>query len=149
MPTPPLRGHRLVDHTADLGIEATGASREEALEEAALALVQVVTGQHAHAAAKPDEELAFKIEAPDLGSLAVAFLSELLWLLESKELLWLGGGVRIEAISDGLRLTARGNGVRYDPARHGRGVEVKAVTYHGLEFAADAGAWRLLVYLDI
>jgi SHS2 domain-containing protein len=39
--------------------------------------------------------------------------------------------------------------VRHDPARHGRGVEVKAVTYHGLRFGRTESGWELWVLLDI
>lgn len=144
---------RLVDHTADLAIEATGASREEVLGDAALALTQVLTGRtHVHdAAAKPDREVAFRVDAPDEPALVVAFLSELLWLNESEDLLWVGGGVQLSALPDGgVRLEARGNAVRHDAVRHGRGVEVKAVTYHGLRFGRGRdGAWQLWVLLDI
>jgi SHS2 domain-containing protein len=138
--------YRLLDHTADLMIEAEGPTRDAALGEAARALVRVVTGKDPHA--RPDQEVVFQVEAPDAGSLVVAFLSEVLWILESQGVLWLGGGVHIE--EDGiLRALARGNGVRYDPMRHGRGVEVKAVTYHALEFGPHGGGWRLRVVLDI
>ena len=146
---------RLVDHTADLAIEATGASREEVLGEAALALTQVLTGRpHVHEpgkAARPQQEISFHVDAPDEAALVVAFLSELLWLNESEDLIWLGGGVRVNPLDDGgLRLDAVGNAARHDPARHGRGVEVKAVTYHGLRFRRGRdGQWELWVLLDI
>ncbi|MHB8632875.1 MAG: archease [Thermoplasmatota archaeon] len=146
--------HRLLAHTADVQIEAEGASREEALAEAALALGEVVTGRPASHRLRPDREVTFVVEAPDLGALAVAFLAELLWILESQDTLWLEGGVRIATIAEppaasGLRLTASGNGALYDPVRHGRGTEVKAVTYHALEFAPIKAGWRLCVVLDI
>lgn len=144
--------HRLVDHTADLAIEATGPTREAVLEEAALALTQVLTGRpQVHAGTHPDHEVGFRIDAPDAAALAVAFLSELLWLNESEDTLWLGGGVHLSPLDDGgLRLVAKGNGVRHDASVHGRGVEVKAVTYHGLRFEAGPdGQWLLWVLLDI
>lgn len=144
-------GFRLVDHTADLAIEATGASRDEVLGEAALGLTSVLTGRpDAHHLGKPDQEVRFVVEAPDQDALAVAFLSELLWLHESEDLLWLGGGVAVGPGAGGtLRVTATGNATRHDPARHGRGVEVKAVTYHGLRFGRTADGWHLWVLLDI
>jgi len=83
--------------------------------------------------------------------LLVAFLSELLWLLESKDLLWAGGGAEVDEGPDGgLRLRADANAVRYDPTLHGRGVEVKAVTYHGLKVdRLRDGRWRIQVILDV
>lgn len=144
---------RLVDHTADLAIEAEADSRDGVLAEAALALTQVLTGKApgSRDAPRPDRELTFRVDAPDEAALVVAFLSELLWLSESEDLLWLGGGVTVTPLDDGgLRLEARGNGARHDAAQHGRGVEVKAVTYHGLRFGRGTdGRWQLWVLLDI
>lgn len=143
---------RLVDHTADLAIEAEAATREGVLAEAALGLTAVLTGKpRAHESTRPDREVSFRIDAPDEAALVVAFLSELLWLHESEDLLWLGGGVTVSELADGtLRLDAQGNAVVHDPLQHGRGVEVKAVTYHGLRFGrGQDGAWGLWVLLDI
>ena len=142
---------RLVDHTADLAIEATGATQGEALAEAARGLTAVLTGREdAQGLGRPDQEVRFVLEAPDLDAMVVAFLSELLWLHESKDLLWVGGRVQVAEAPGGLlRVTAEGNGVHHDPARHGRGVEVKAVTYHGIRLERQDGGWRLWVLLDI
>ena len=143
--------YRILEHTADLGIEAIGATAEEVLEQAALAMTSILTGKpHPHLLGRPDRELRFFVEASDREALGVAFLSELLWHSESQDLLWVGGGVRLQDGKDGLlRADAQGNAVVHDPARHGQGVEVKAVTYHGLEFARDGKQWRLRVILDI
>ena len=145
-------GFRLVDHTADLAIEAEAPTREAVLGQAALGLTAVLTGRpRAHDLARPEREVSFRVDAPDEAALVVAFLSELLWLHESEDLLWLGGGVEIAELPDGgLRLSAHGNAVVHDPVKHGRGVEVKAVTYHGLRFGREpSGAWGLWVLLDI
>ncbi len=143
---------RLVDHTADLAIEATGKTRAEALQEAALGLSSVLCGRtDPRSKAQPDREIHFALEVPDAPSLVVAFLSELLWLHESEDLLWLGGGVTVTATPKGmLKVEATGNGVHHDPTLHGRGIEVKAVTYHDLRFEQDKkGVWQLWVLLDV
>lgn len=141
---------RLVEHTADLAIEATGPDRASVLGDAALGLTAVLTGRDDVHGFGAGEERTFFVEAPDPEALVVAFLSELLWLSESEDLLWTGGGVAVGTASDGgLRAEVTGNFVTHDPVRHGRGVEVKAVTYHGLRFAREGAAWRLFVLLDI
>lgn len=141
---------RLVDHTADLAIEATGDTRDEAIAEACLGLSSVITGKpDPRHLGIPDREIRFVLEAPDADALLVAVLSELLWLYESEDVVWLGGGVRIEDSGALLRATATGNGLHHAPAIHGRGVEVKAVTYHGLRCAREGDHWRLWVLLDL
>lgn len=142
---------RITEHTADVGIEAEADSEAAALEDAAQALVAIITGQDELHRARPDEEVRFRIEAPDKPALLVAFLSEILWILESKGILWIGGGVEVGVQDDGEHYAeGRGNGVRFDPAKHGHGVEVKAVTYHQLRFERDGqGLVRVRVLLDI
>lgn len=141
---------RIVAHTADLAIEASGPTEGAALDAAALALTHVLTEAPDPHGLGSDTEIQFVLEAPDHESLLVAFLSELLWLADSEGLLWTGGGIQIAATDDGLwRATATGNGVVHDPNRHGRGSEVKAVTYHDLHSGQVDGAWSVRVLLDI
>lgn len=142
--------HRTFEHTADVGVEATGPDAETVLVEAAHGLAEVIAGTTLHG--HPREglvERTFFVEAPDRESLLVAWLSELVWQFESERLLWAGGGVRLSQTEDGLRMDVGGNLARYDPARHGGGVEVKAVTYHGLFFGPHGDGWRARVILDI
>lgn len=142
---------RIVEHTADVGIEAWGADAGACLADAGVGLTSLLTGRDDPRVLRPDRELELRIEAPDLPALAVAFLSELLWRVESEDELWLGGGAQVGTTAQGLHeARATGNAVAYDPERHGRGVEVKAVTYHGLGFGPRPdGGWRLKVLLDI
>ena len=138
--------YRLFDHTADIGIEASGETFADALADAARGLGEVVTGrQISYDAAEP---LQFQIEAPDEESLIVAFLSELLWLLESTGILWCSGGVTVVAGGPGWILDADANGVAYDPIRHGVGTEIKAITYHDLSVVRKKQV-TLRVILDI
>lgn len=140
---------RIAPHTADLAIEAQGTDEGAALAAAATALTHVLTDASDPHALGSDQELRFRVEAPDHESLAVAFLSELLWLAEADGVLWTTGGVSVEPTQDGWAAEAAGNGIAYDPARHGRGTEVKAVTYHDL-LSKNAGSdWQLRVLLDI
>ena len=142
--------YRIVEHTADVGIEATGPDAGTALADAGTGLASLLVDRDDPRDLRPDRELDLEVEAPDLPALAVAFLSELLWRLESEDVLWISGGAEVEEDGQGMwRARAHGNAVDYDPARHGEGVEVKAVTYHDLVFEEKAGGWRLKVLLDV
>ncbi|HET6398666.1 MAG TPA: archease [Candidatus Thermoplasmatota archaeon] len=140
---------RLLEHTADVGIEAEAPDAGTCLADAGLALTRLLTGHPEPAALGQTLQEAVRIEAPDLGSLAVAFLSELVWLRESRDLLWTGGAVAVEPAGEVIRATAQARLLRHDAARHGAGVEVKAVTYHRLHFGPEDGMWRLRVFLDL
>lgn len=140
-----MTAYRIVEHTADLAIESDGATAGEALAQAALALQLVLTGREARLHGAATQARRFTVDAPDQEALAVAFLSELIWILESDGLICIGCGVDVA----GSTATAEGNFVPYDRTRHGHGVEVKAVTYHDLAFEERDGAWHLHVLLDI
>lgn len=139
---------RLVDHTADVAIETEASTPGECLAEAALALTELLVGRPAHELV-PDRELIFDVQAPDLEALAVAFLAELVWLQQAEDALWLGGGVEVTSEGAGWIAHAKGNGLVHDAVRHGRGIEVKAVTYHGVRFERAASGWALRVVLDL
>ena len=142
--------YRLVAHTADIAIECDGPSQRAVLADAATGLAALVTGRDDPRLLPADAEIDVTVEAPDPEALVVAWLSEVLWLVESEDRLWLSGGVELGRSDDGgLRLHATGNAVRYDPVRHGRGTEVKAVTYHDLHLGAKKDGWHLRVVLDI
>lgn len=137
--------YNIFEHTADMGIEARGDSAGEALSEAARGLTAIVTNNPNRQ--DGDVPIQFRLEAPDKESLVVAFLAELLWLQESKDLLWTVGGVEMTYEGDSVVVTANGMGRKF----HGSlaGVEVKAITYHGLEFFQKGKHWQLRVLLDI
>lgn len=137
--------YNIFEHTADMGIESDGDSPGEALAEAARGLTAIVTNN-------PNRQdgsvpITFRLEAPDLPALAVTFLAELLWLQESKDLLWTMGGAEVTYEGDSVVVHANGCGRIF----HGSlpGVEVKAITYHGLEFFRKGAKWRLKILLDI
>lgn len=157
---------RIVEHTADLAIEAEGATAGECLSAAAQALACIVTGRDDLHGVRPEDEVVFEVKAPDLGALAVAFLSEVLWFLEEESVLWISGGADVEPLdmpagdepwsrASGPReprdwvARARANAVMYSPAHHGQGTEVKAITYNQLRFGPVEGRWRLYVVVDI
>lgn len=142
-------GWKLWDHTADVGIDADGNDPGECLSMAAHAITAIATGKPRGVPLRGGEAIDIRVEAPDHESLAVAFLSEVLWLLESRGLLWTSGGVTVSSNADGLVAAGGANMVAHNARSHGRGVEIKAVTYHDLFFGRDGNRWRLRVVLDI
>lgn len=141
---------RLVDHTADVAIEAEGPTPGDTLAQAAMALTSVLSGtKDVRRLGPPQGERTIHVEAPDLEALAVAFLAELVWLAESEDVLWLGGGATVVQRDGVHRVEARANILRHDVDRHGRGIEVKAVTYHDLSFVRRGETYALRVVLDL
>ncbi|MFO8014070.1 MAG: archease [Phycisphaerae bacterium] len=137
------------DHTADVGLEVRGADLADVLATAADAVFdQMLEDRPEQAAAtewvdvRCDPDL-----APDPSEVLVAWLQELLYRFETEGLVPIRIDVE-EATGEGVR--ARVAFGRFDPERHGTRLEIKAVTYHGLEVAeAPDGSWRARVILDV
>jgi SHS2 domain-containing protein len=129
--------YRWVDHTAEVELHIEAETREEVFAEALTAFGELVSREDEHEPAEHDVE----VEARDHASLLVAWLEELVFLAETEDFV----PERAErlVLTEG-RLSARVSGLRGRPAHL-----VKAVTYHGLEFAKHNGVWRAKVVLDV
>ncbi len=134
---------RLLEHTADIGIEARGASLESLLEQAAYGLRAVMAEQ---IDLEPAEELLLKLSGDDLEELLVNWLNELLFLFETRG--FLPARVIVEEAGR-TQLRARIKGERYDPQRHQIDREIKAVTYHQISVTCGPKGWQARVYLDL
>jgi SHS2 domain-containing protein len=149
-------GYELLEHTADVGIRARGATLEAAFERATEALAEVLGalapegswGQppaRAPGGSGPGEPVAVEVAADDPGGLLVDWLNEVLWLREVRQAAV--AGVRVERVGDGTAtgwVAFSGGGPGPD------GTFVKAVTYHRLRVEPDpGGGWLIEVYLDV
>jgi SHS2 domain-containing protein len=131
----------ILEHTADVGVRASGATLEEAFEQAARGMCEIA-GIWTE---EEGEEVEISLAADDLGALLVDWLSEILYLHDSRRCAVCG--VRAERIAPpegrgSVRLSPLGD----EPTE---GVQVKAVTYHRLRVEPSEDAWTAEVYLDI
>jgi SHS2 domain-containing protein len=133
----------LLDHTADVGIVAHGASLEEAFEHAALGMFSVMVELDT---VREREERRVEVEADDLEGLLVAWLSELLYLVDTEGLLFR----RFKVVGlDERHMQAHAWGEPIDPERHRLGVGIKAVTRHMLAIERQPTGYRVRVIFDI
>lgn len=138
---------RFLDHTADVGAEITAASLDELFAEAATALLETIVdpGTVRHSLHR-----SFELAAPDLETLLVDWLGELVYVFEVDRQLFADAEVTVTEGEKGRRLAAVARGEPYDPDRHPVRVLVKAVTHHALEVACRSdGTWFARVIFDI
>lgn len=134
---------RVLEHTADIGFEAFGSTREEVFSNAARALVHLVVDLDSIA---PRKVLEIRVEGRDPTSLLVNWLSEILYLQDTDG--WLLRDFDVRYLEDRL-LSAVARGEKFDRARHQAKLLVKAITYHQLALEKTPEGWRAQVYVDI
>jgi SHS2 domain-containing protein len=113
------------EHEADIGIRGFGSSREEAFENAAIALYSVMVDV---ARISPTEKRSLSVSARDHELLLVEWLNALLSISDIERIIFKKFEVKIE----GTELTGTAWGESLDRVRHEPKVEVKGATYHML-----------------
>ncbi len=138
---------RFLEHTADVLIEAYGSTLEEAFENAAIAVFEVITDT---SKVEPREERVVSTEGTDLENLLYRWIEELLILHDSEGLVVSRAKVlSIEEAGDGYRLEARVWGEPFDESRHEHRTIVKAMTYAQLSIRKEGDRWVVRFVVDI
>jgi SHS2 domain-containing protein len=136
-----MRDFQLLEHTADVGIRASGSSLEEAFEAATEALASILGGWRPSSGSKRRIE----IEPGDIGAQLVDWLSEVIYLQDSLDAVI--AGVDVERVSEegttGTVVLAPRGDVTLE------GTAVKAITYHQLSVERTGDRWTAEVYVDV
>jgi SHS2 domain-containing protein len=136
-----------LEHTADVYIAAHGQTLEEAFENAALAMFEVMTDTDK---VSSDVEDSVEVEAEDEFALLYSWLEALLVKFETKNMLYSNFKISsIEETSDGFRIKAAVWGEKFNAEKHTQKVGVKAVTYHRMEIIKEIDKVTLEFILDI
>lgn len=138
-----MQPFRILEHTADIGFEAFGRTREEVFANSARALVSIIVDLDS---IRPAEEVKIELAALDAPSLLVDWLSEILYLCDAEG--WLLADFRFDRLEE-TSLAAHARGEKFRRDRHEVKLLVKAVTYHQLALEQTPGGWRAQVYVDI
>ncbi|MPY88003.1 MAG: hypothetical protein GEU99_08785 [Luteitalea sp.] len=131
----------ILEHTADIGIRAEAATLEALFEQATRGLASII-GIWRPAAG---EVVRIDVTADDLGGLLVDWLSETLYLHDTR--LATFAGVAVDAVRDGRAVGE----LRMVPLEcsETEGIQVKAITYHNLSVERVDDRWVATVYFDV
>jgi SHS2 domain-containing protein len=135
--------YRVLSHTADTGIEATGASLASLIEEMATGMFSLVATIEPSAAERWTK---VSVESPTPGDLVVDSLSELIYLSETEDLVFCA--FRVELSPGALAVTLESGGIPV-AAVVPTGPPIKAVTYHRLVVEEREEGWYGRVYFDV
>ena len=130
-------------HEADMGVRGMGASKEEAFEQAAIALVAVSVKPQQVA---PIERVEITCEILDDELGLVDWLNAVIYEMATRKMVFGRFSVSIE----GGRLRAEAWGEEIVPARHQPAVEVKGATYTALQVRKEPGnRWIAQCIVDV
>ena len=141
------KGFKFLEHTADAFIEADGRTLEEAFENAAAAMTDVMTELEK---IKQTKKKKLDIQALDEKALLYNWLEELLLEFEINSMLYSKFDVvKIFQSPIGVSLSANVWGEEYDPKIHVSKVGIKAATYHEMKIIKAPNKVTLRFILDI
>jgi len=138
-----MQAFETFEHTADIGLIARGRTLQEVFANAASGLVDLTVDPEG---LREVTSVQITVSARDREALLVAWLNELLYLLDTRR--FLPRQSRITDLSD-TALTAELVGDTVDPTRHAVRRMIKAATYHGLSLREVNGLWEARVILDL
>ncbi|MCP3176020.1 archease [Desulfuromonas sp. KJ2020] len=138
-----MSSYRLLEHTADMGIEATAATLEDLYAQAAKGLIAIIFGNTSGPALR---DRFIELDGSDLADLLVRWLNEILYLVEMEH--FLPCQFTLDPIQN-HHLRGKVRGFHFDEERVQAEREVKAVTYHQLEVRRQAAGWLARVYVDL
>jgi SHS2 domain-containing protein len=134
------------DHTADVGLRVTGSGLDDLFRTAAEGLFSYIVANRD--SVRVGERASITLQAEDPADLLVAWLSELIFVFETKHVLYATFDVHVA--DNGRSLVAEVGGEPIDRDRHQLDHEVKAVTRHGLTLrTGDDGGYFAELILDI
>jgi tRNA nucleotidyltransferase (CCA-adding enzyme) len=129
-------------HDADIGVRGYGITKAQAFEQAAVALMAVITDPSSVALR---EAVTIRCEAPDDELLFVDWLNQLIYEMATRRMLF----GRFAVILEGKTLAATAWGETADIRRHQPAVEVKGATYTALRVAQEYGRWLAQTVVDV
>ena len=128
-----MEPYEYFEHTADIGLRARGADLAEAFANAGRGLAALIADP---STVEPREQREVSLPPAEPSELLIAWLNELLYLLDAEG--FLPSAITVDAVgAEGL--AARLRGERLDPARHEVKTGVKAATYHQARVECDGG----------
>jgi SHS2 domain-containing protein len=135
--------YKLIDHTADLGIEVYGTGLKELFENAGYAMFDIITDTNK---VNVLSETSVTVAGEDRPDLMVNWLRELLYF-------WTGKGLLVKIINIvSFSDYALSSIVKYEPfapERHLIKTELKAVTYHQIRVEQKDAIWEAGIIFDV
>ena len=134
-------GFEILEHTADVGVRARGASLHEVFEQATHGLLDI-TGA---TGSGRSERVDINVEAPDVAAVLADWLEEVLYQQDARDAVVTG--LKVEDVTE----KSASGWIEIGPREEDlEGTAVKAITYHQLAVIEQPdGTFEAVVYFDI
>ena len=138
-----MKRFELIDISGDAGIRAFGKNLEDLFLNAAAGMYSLIADP---GRISPQKSIEAESKGNSLEGLLVSWLNELIFQFDTYG--FIGREVRIHELHDTL-IKATVTGEDFDPEKHGRGLLLKAATYHKLNIERKEDHWEAVVIFDI
>jgi SHS2 domain-containing protein len=138
---------RMLDHTADVGFEVAEVPTLEDLFDGAQRALLVTMFEEPPE--RGEEERVVRLSAPDLETLLVRWINELVFLVQGEGFVPVEANVRIWESEGGYALETSLTGAPLDLKGYGWQGEIKSATFHGLNVTHGNEGWQAQVILDV
>jgi SHS2 domain-containing protein len=139
-------GYTFLEHTSDVMIEAYGASIGEAFSFAAKAMFDVMFDT---SKVVEKQSMKFEVTAKDLEGLLYSWLEELLYEFDVERIAFSKFKFTFTKMKGSVSGKGEASGEPYDPRKHSRGIEVKAVTFEEMLVAETSNGFTVRFILDV
>lgn len=139
-------GSEIIEHPADMGLNAWAQSLPELFAQSALALTSVLVDMNS-ISTKLSKTI--ELSAANKEDLLYKWLSEILYLYDGEKKLFRHFDIGITAGNKEFNLRAILHGEKYNKGRHQIRTYVKAITYHQLAIKPCKNGFEATIFLDI
>lgn len=135
--------YEILDHTADVCLRIYGKSFGELFENAARAMIELITDREK---INPSQEIEIEVHGENIEELLVHWLQEILFLHEVKKMVF--KDFRLNLISE-THAKGKAIGEKIDIDKHELSFDIKAVTYHNLKIEPINDKLKVDIVFDI
>ena len=138
-----MKRFELIDISGDAGIRAFGSDLGELFANTAAGMYSLITDP---GSIVPGKSIEIKAEGASLEGLLVSWLNELVFQFDAHG--FIGSDIHIQKLNNTFIISTI-DGEDFVPERHGRGLLIKAATYHRLKIERKEDHWEADVIFDI
>jgi SHS2 domain-containing protein len=143
-----MKPYEIIEHTADIGLKATGSTLKELFENAAKGMFEIIRGEklHKNIAIQVHKKIGIKKEVETFEELLVDWLSELLYIFNKQEILF--SDFKIQELNNS-GVNGEASGEKIDLSKNTLQREIKACTFHGLKIEEDKTGFNCSIIFDV